>query len=821
VKTPPPAAVRLSPAARFIWLRGLHREKNIQAGFRCDIVLRRVPSDAVLRVTAASLYRAYVNGRFVSHGPAKAPHGYARVDEIPIGSWLTPGRNRLAIEVAGYNDRDYYLTDEPSFLLADVAAAGRTLAATGTSWRALRLPRRQKVEMHGWQRPFSEIWDVDATWLTWRTAPLAGLPFTRPEVLDFFRRLLPRGVPLPSFAVSGPAQLVSVGTMEPDAGRPITPLRHREGMYPDDEVPEKPSLECARERPGPFRGRLDGLHGFLRGTPLRITQAGGDTTLFFDTGVLRASFAGLDIELPRPATVDLVHVEQMTEDGELDPRRDACVQVTRLHAPPGRTRFEQFEVASTRYLRVIVRGVREFALHAVTFREYAHPPMGGGSFLCSDGVLNRIYEAAGHTLRLNMLDEFYDCPSRERAGWLCDSFFSARAAFYLFGDTAVDRLMLEDFLLPAAFPGLPPGMVPMCYPAGRLGHIPNWAMFFILQLGEHLERTGDAAFIARFRERVEQLIACLDTFRNAEGLLEKLTGWVFVDWSAANEADHVQPVSTATNALFACALDVAGRLFDRADWTARAKRIRAVLREKALLPQGSALFSDSLHRDEKGMLCPTGKASEACQYYVLWTGVVSPEAAPRLVTALLEEFGPAPERPPGWIHVARANLLVGQTLRLDLLARWGETERLLKEMRALYPPMMDAGPGTLWENLGPSASVCHGFASHAAVWLKRDVLGLSEVSVREKRVVLAPYPGDLKWAAGSLDVPEGVVSLSWSVEHDRFRLVVSVPPGYAVSLAPPAIVRLAGRVTVNGREVDATRRRLERLPRRFTLLADR
>ncbi|MHB8336004.1 MAG: alpha-L-rhamnosidase-related protein [Ignavibacteriaceae bacterium] len=45
------------------------------------------------------------------------------------------------------------------------------------------------------------------------------------------------------------------------------------------------------------------------------------------------------------------------------------------------------------------------------------------SFSCDDDSLNEIYSAAVQTFRQNSVDIFADCPSRERGGWLCDSYF--------------------------------------------------------------------------------------------------------------------------------------------------------------------------------------------------------------------------------------------------------------------------------------------------------------------------------------------------------------------------------------------------------------
>ena len=78
--------------ARPVWPGGRAREMNRFVAFRA-----RCPGPRPrLRVTASSNYRAYLNGKFIGWGPARAAHGYFRVDEWPLVE-----SGELAIEVAG------------------------------------------------------------------------------------------------------------------------------------------------------------------------------------------------------------------------------------------------------------------------------------------------------------------------------------------------------------------------------------------------------------------------------------------------------------------------------------------------------------------------------------------------------------------------------------------------------------------------------------------------------------------------------------------------------------------------------------------------
>ena len=116
----------------------------------------------------------------------------------------------------------------------------------------------------------------------------------------------------------------------------------------------------------------------------------------------------------------------------------------------------------------------------IYIRELKNPAVSQASFSACDDSLNRIFEAGRETFAQNAPDLYMDCPSRERAGWLCDSFFTARVEMDLTGNHLVEDNFLENYLLPEQFPYLPEGMIPMCYPSDHPDgvYIANWALWF-------------------------------------------------------------------------------------------------------------------------------------------------------------------------------------------------------------------------------------------------------------------------------------------------------------------------------------------------------
>ena len=79
-----------------------------------------------------------------------------------------------------------------------------------------------------------------------------------------------------------------------------------------------------------------------------------------------------------------------------------------------------------------------------------------------------------------------------------------------------------------------------------------------------------------------------------------------------------------------------------------------------------------------------------------------------------------------------SNAHIGNCLRLELLSGETFSFQILKETKGFFKKMEDL-TGMLRKNDTPRASCCHGFASHVAVMLYRDVLGTRQVEERGKR----------------------------------------------------------------------------------------
>ncbi|HEX4022153.1 MAG TPA: hypothetical protein VHX63_13485 [Acidobacteriaceae bacterium] len=210
----------------------------------------------------------------------------------------------------------------------------------------------------------------------------------------------------------------------------------------------------------------------------------------------------------------------MLTNGDVDFKRLGCVNIVAYTLEPGTYNLEAFEPYSLRFLKLMVMD-GDCEVDDVFLREYAAPDVWSAHFESSDEGLNQLFAAGRETYRQNAVGLFTDCPFRERAGWLCDSYFTAQVAPMLSGHTKVEKNFFENFQLPNHFAHLPSGMLPMCYPSDHYNgvFIPNWSLWFLLQLEQYSKRSGDRDLVEALRPRV---LSLLEYFRPLQSTIKEM-----------------------------------------------------------------------------------------------------------------------------------------------------------------------------------------------------------------------------------------------------------------------------------------------------------
>lgn len=700
-----------------VWPKNRRRECNLQMGFRCDFTAESGKKH-ILRVCGSTLYRIFLNGEFIGYGPARAGHGYMRIDTIELP--VADGCNKLAVEVAGYNCSSFYTINIPSFLCAEILCDDTPIAWTGRDFRAVSLERARKKEVfrYSFQRAYTEVWDLcDRELYGWTTSD--NLDYTDVKTFNIAEEFIERKTAYPAYDIKKACEIYESGLTEKKEFdkncyndrriQGVCNIFH--GFLPSD-IHERPAEEisCTYNK---TEGKRD-VSGF--------TLEYGNYVIYRmkcnSTGFIR-----IKLNVKEKATVyltfsEVLHGTEIYRDSQVS-------NIIKITCLPGEYVFESFEAYTLQYLCAqVTEGIVEIS--DVGVREYCYPLCENIKFESNDESLNKIFDAAIETFRQSTLDVFMDCPSRERAGWLCDSYFTAQSEQYFAGSSDVETAFIDNFAMAEEFPSVPRGILPMCYPADILdgNHIPQWNMWLMVELEQFLKRTGEDK--EKYRKMCYDFLSYIMQFRNSDGLLEKVPGWNFVEWSMANK--WVRDVNYPSNMLFSKCCRSIGTIYGDGELIKYADELREKIIEQSF---NGKFFIDNALRLDDGRLELTGNISEAGQYYAFFTGVADRDD-PRFAEyykTVLDELGPDMDREKYKIEPAKP--FIGNYLRMELLLRWQKYDEILYQIRKFFTKMAEK-TGTLWEHDADWASTCHGFASFAAVAITRALGGVRWIDNKEK-----------------------------------------------------------------------------------------
>ena len=669
-----------------IWIDGRDKEWNVTAELRFEA---KNLKNATLTLTGASYYQVYLDQTLLLFGPAKKAIGYAGVDEFPLPD---VDEGTIYIRVAGYYMKCFNGALSSSFVQAEIEQNGEILAATGKDGFDCRLytPKLQKVMRYSAQRQFSECYDL------LREPLKVHFAVVDPQVT-----LIPRNVDFPDLDVKS-ARFIAAApyTLRENYVAPLKGYQKNPDdeyyyyLFPYDELESKPFVE--------YRAMIPDYSAECK-------RGAASTVEHWDLGKIEAGFVTVKFTAKEDSRILVIYGEQNDADGRPFPFPVNATNVIEWKVKSGTYEFHSFEPYTAMGLEIMITD-GEVDIEFVGITEYNYSAKKMKFAKIDDPELALVYQAAFDTFRHNAVDIFMDCPSRERAGWLCDSYYEGLSEYYFTGTTMVENEFLNNYLLGGgAREGLN-GMVDMCYPSTASKYIPQWSMWYILELYDYFTKRGRGDRKEDFKAQLYGLLDYFKHYENEFGLLEKLPSWNFVEWSKLN--DRVHDVSWPTNMLFSEAVECIGKIYGDDALLNKAAKLRETIN---IMAWNGKMYLDRAMRQEDGSLKNTDELSETTQYYAFRYGLadLEEERCAYLKDMVMNVFGKdvMAEKCP---EIEPSNSLPGFYIRTELMLRWKMYPELIEYIKHFFLPMAQS-TGTLWENKTPGASCDHGFASYIAI----------------------------------------------------------------------------------------------------------
>jgi len=483
-----------------------------------------------------------------------------------------------------------------------------------------------------------------------------------------------------------------------------------------------------------------------------------------------------------------------------------------------------------RYERISLTTPGTVTLRAVGIRFMAYdalPEKYQGWFLSSDDALNRIWYAGAYTSQLNMIPPntpdggaqpvIFDGAKRDRLIWVGDIAQDIPTIAHSLGSNGADyvtgSLGIFGATPPASIfgaPPAPPGEIGgLAFPTGETYQYSiSYSMYFVSDVASYYEASADLAFVRKEWSAIEGELA----FNAAN--VDPSTGLLITNPPSPGGLDwdlYDGPKTSAVtefNALYyhdlLAGAQMARALGDDAQadtYASQAIALRHAINAN-LYDTATGVYDISTEK--------RGSIAEDANVAAVLYGVADSDRDAEILAKLKQLWIPTGSEPFS-ADTGYSTLVSPFIGGFDLQARFaaGDTADAYALMRREWTQMVSPGPqytGAFWENFTPSGAVSNGSISLAHGWSTGPTSALSEYALGVRPVtpgyatwIVAPQPGDLRWAQGQVPTPHGPIDIRWTGDHGRFVLWLRAPRGTSGTVAVPA----SGDVTVrvNGRTV--------------------
>ncbi|MGI5885124.1 MAG: alpha-L-rhamnosidase C-terminal domain-containing protein [Candidatus Spyradocola sp.] len=379
------------------------------------------------------------------------------------------------------------------------------------------------------------------------------------------------------------------------------------------------------------------------------------------------------------------------------------------------------------------------------------------SFSCADARLNEIYNVSARTMELCTREFFLDGIKRDRWVWAGDTLQSVLINHYSYLDSATARRTL------AALRGRDPFNQ-------HINTILDYTFYWMIAVWEDYFYSGDPSFLAGMYDKMVSAMDYTLRFTSEDGfVVGQKRDWVFVDWADMRKDGELcveQVLLWKALRVLADSAAVLGRTEEAAAYGERAD----ALRERILAVFWSAEEGTLLHQRVEGKV--QGHTRYAPLFALLYGLLPEDKARSAMENSLLSDKAPAITTP------------YMRFYEMDALFRAGRATEVLDGVRSYWGGMLDLGATSIWEQFDPNEkgeahyamygrpfgrSLCHCWGAGPVYLFGRHVLGVAPTAPGYARYVVAPNPGSLRQATGTVPTPDGQIEVHLEDGHVRVR----------------------------------------------------
>lgn len=555
--------------------------------FRKEFEVTKLPENCLVKISADSGYKLYINGKFVQKGPQKAMDRKEWfVDCIDIAPYLTEGKNVAAVEVIRFPECNYTSTasnNNDSLLRTPIA----NLFVQSLNSEETGIVLNASI---GWKcsvnREIKVVREVSIP-----------SPIHVQEVVsatDFYRGWKETGYDDSAWDDSVAKLLFDVPMADAPANqvdRTIPFMRHEEKRFDNTvciRIPKEPDSQILQEleekasnggvlEAFPLQGYLQDLkieekvdeseaaqealcswNMMLNGNGTVTIPANSSVVVEISAGVEECGFLEYAFAGGKGAKVETTCAECYVYKNEspspvsflpnsplkgdrTDFRNGSLFGYTSSYTLAGfgtakvPETYEPYWFRTFRYIQLRITTREEpVTVTNFSYRETGYPLEVKTTFETSDQSLKDIWDISVRTLKRCMHETYIDCPFYEQLQYAMDSRSEILYTYNLSGDDRLARQAMEAFRRSQR----PDGMINSCAPTEKSNVIPGFSIYYLMMVYDHMMYFGDKTLVKTHFPAIDNILNFFDNHLAENGLVEKIGGplmaakyWSFIDWS--------------------------------------------------------------------------------------------------------------------------------------------------------------------------------------------------------------------------------------------------------------------------------------------------
>ncbi len=725
--------------------------------FRKSIDLPAKPSSFVVHVSADNRYKLFVNGTYVSQGPARGDLYFWNFETIDIAPQLVPGKNIISAVVwnDGRQKPEAQITYLTGFILQGNSAAEEILN-TNDSWKTVKDESYQplsvrvpgyyvagpgelidmKKHVKGWnQRDFDDTSWVNARMIT------RGLP-KRGAVDSKGWMLVPSPIP----------------PMEMTLQR-LQALRKAEGV----KVPAGfPATKTRVTIPANTKATLLLDQGFLTNAYPTLLFSGGK-----DAAISVGYSEGLYIRKNESITPDHVPLLPKGNRNEVEGKIFLGKRDSLISDGTSGQEFTALWWRTYRYLNITVQTKSEALVIDDVYGTFTGYPFTQNAKLTapSHPELNKIMDIGWRTARLCAFETYMDCPYYEQLQYIGDARIQALVTLFNAGEDN----MVRNALTLMDNSRLAEGITLSRYPTDLKQEIPTFSLWWIAMVHDYFMYRPDREFVKAKLPGTRQVLSFFERYQQPDGSLKDVPYWVFTDWVKAEGWDFgmapkgKQGESAILDIHLLWTYQVASELEEELGvkeiaqgYRAKAAQLKKVIQSK-YWDETRKLYADTEARD---------LFSQHVNSLAILSGVIEGEAATDLARRITTDNGLAPASIyfKYYLHLALTKAGLGDNY-LSWLEKWRENIAMGL---------------TTWaetSDVSVARSDCHAWGSSPNIEFFRIILGIDSDAPGFRRIRIKPHLGNLKQISGEMPHPAGKIIVSYKVSKSGLQAEIEIPEG--------------------------------------------